>query len=69
MKYSHMSTGLQDLLSHMSTGLNDLLSHMPLGLIDLLSHMPTGHNDLWFSEDKTIRNSEFLYETSFDNIK
>ena len=45
---------------------------MPTGLNDLLRRMPTGHNDLWASEDKTIRNSEFLYETSFDkntNIK
>ena len=28
--------------------------------------MPTGHNDFCASENKTIRNSEFLYETSFD---
>ena len=39
---------------------------MPTGLADLLSHMPTGHNDLWACENKTTRNSEFLYETSFD---
>ena len=48
------------------TGLNDLLRHMPTGLDDLLRHMPTGLNDLWASGDETIRNSEFLYETSFD---
>ena len=29
--------------------------------------MPTGHNDLWASENKTIRNSKFLYESSFDS--
>ena len=28
--------------------------------------MPTGHNDLCAGENKTIRNFEFLYETSFD---
>ena len=26
-----------------------------------------GHNDLWASENVKVRNSEFLYETSFDN--
>ena len=30
--------------------------------------MPSGHNDLWASENKTIRNLEFLYETSFENM-
>ena len=39
---------------------------MPTGLHDVLRHMPTGLNDLLASEDKTLRNSEFLYETSFD---
>ena len=28
--------------------------------------MPTGHNYLCAGENKTIRNFEFLYETSFD---
>ena len=35
-------------------------------LHDLLRGMPTGHNDVWATENKTIRSSEFLYETSFD---
>ena len=35
-------------------------------LHDLLRGMPTGHNDVWATENKTIRNSEFLYEVSFD---
>ena len=62
----HMPTGLNDLLRHMPTGLNDLLRHMPTGLNDLLSHMPTGLNDLWATRNVKVRNSEFLYETSFD---
>ena len=35
-------------------------------MISALSYLqvPTGHNDLWAL--KTIRNSEFLYKTSFD---
>ena len=37
-------------------------------LHDLLTQVPTGHNDLWASENKTIRNSEFLHETSFDKL-
>ena len=41
---------------------------MPTGLDDLLSHMPAGHNDLWAGENITIRNSEFLYQTSFDHL-
>ena len=39
---------------------------MPTGLNDLLRQVPTGHSDFWANEGKTIRNSEFLYETSFD---
>ena len=34
---------------------------------DLLMQVPAGHNDLWASENVKVRNSEFLYETSFDN--
>ena len=29
--------------------------------------MPTRQYDLWAGENKTIRNLEFLHETSFDN--
>ena len=28
--------------------------------------MPTGLNDLWATENVKVRNSELLYETSFD---
>ena len=41
---------------------------MPTGLNDLLSNMPTGHNDLWATENVKVRDSEFLYETSFDHV-
>ena len=34
---------------------------------DLSTEVPTGHRYLWASENKTIRNSEFLYETCFDD--
>ena len=42
--------------------------HMPTGLNDLLRHVPTGLNDLWATENVKGRNSEFLYETSFDYV-
>ena len=29
--------------------------------------MPTGLDDLWATENVKVRNSEFLYETSFDD--
>ena len=63
-----MPTGLKDLLRHVPTGLKDLLRHVPTGLKDLLRHMPTGLNDLWATRNVKVRNSEFLYETSFDQI-
>ena len=39
---------------------------MPTGHNDLLKHMPTGLNDLSSQAMFTFRNSEFLYEPSFD---
>ena len=63
----HMPTGLYDLLRHMPTGLHDFLRHMPTGLHDFWRHMPTGFNDLLSQAMFTFRNSEFLYETSFDD--
>ena len=63
-----MPTGLEDLLRHMPTGLEDLLRHMPTGLKDLLRHMPTGLEDLWATRNVKVRNSGFLYETSFDHM-
>ena len=62
-----MPTGLHDLLRHLPTGLNDLLRHVPTGLKDLLRHVPTGLHDLWASRNVKVRNSEFLYETSFEH--
>ena len=64
----YVPTGLNDLLRHMPTGLNDLLRHVATGLKDLLRHVPTGLNDLWATENVKGRNSEFLYETSFDYV-
>ena len=63
----HIPTGLNDLSRHMPTALIDLLRHMPTGLNDLFLHMPTGLDDLCTNENKTIRNSEFLYEASFED--
>ena len=63
-----MITGLDDLLRHLPTGLHDPLRHMPTGLKDLLRHVPTGLNDLWATQNVKVRNSEFLYETSFDKV-
>ena len=62
-----MLTRLKDLLRQVLTRLEDLVRQVLTGLKDLLRHVPTGLKDLWASENKTIRNSEFLYETSFDN--
>ena len=54
----------------MPTGHNNLCASekFECGFIDLLRHMPTGYNDFRASENKTIRNLEFLYETSFENM-
>ena len=41
---------------------------MPTGLNDLLRHMPTGLNDLLRQAMFSFLNSEFLYETSFDDV-
>ena len=62
----HVPTGLNELWRHVPTGPYDLLRRVPSGLNDLFRHVPTGLNDLWASENQTIRNPEFLYETSFD---
>ena len=63
-----MPTGLKDLLRHVPTGLKDLLRHVPTGLNDFSRHVPTGLNDLWATRNVKVRNSEFLYETFFDDL-
>ena len=52
----------------MPTGLNDLLSDTPTGLNDLLRHVPAGLNHFRASEKVKVRNSKFVYETSFDKL-
>ena len=52
----------------MPAGFKDLLRHVPSGLTDLLRHVPTGLNDFWATRSVRVRNSEFLYETSFDDF-
>ena len=63
-----MPSGLKDLLRHVPTGLRDLFRHVPTGLHDLLRHMPTGLDDLWATGNVKVRNSEFIYEISFNDI-
>ena len=67
-----LDTMISELCSfrHMPTGHNDLWAMFPQAHANWTQwslSLPTGHNDLWAM--KSIRNSEFLYETSFDEEK